>query len=125
MQDPLQFPLMREHIEGLMKSSDEGAFLVVTIKGQEDFIQLIGLSAGVQLDFPLILARQKVMEQSFRETAKKQGLSVIEAEGSDGSQFLDIEIEGAPSEVSQIAAAFIAEFLDVTDDSDLEFKAEY
>ena len=125
MTDRSQSASMQAHIEGLMASPRQDSFLIVTVKGTEEFIQFTSDQTGVQLDFPIITARQRTKEQSFRETAKKQGLAVIESKGSDGSRFLDINIEGSPSEVSQVARAFVADFLDVTDDSDLEYKAEY
>lgn len=116
---------MQARLEGLMASSGQDSFLVVTVKGTEDFIQFTGDQTGVQLDFPLVRARQKIMEPSFRETAKKLGVTVVESEGSDGSRFLDVNIEGSPSEVRQVSSAFLAKFFHVTDDSDLEFEAEY
>ena len=125
MTDRSQSASLQAHIERLMVSPRPDSFVIVTVKGTGDFIQFTGDQTGVQLDFPIITARQKTKEQRFRETARKQGLAVIESKGSDGSRFLDINIEGSPSEVSRVARAFAAEFLDVTDDSDLEYKAEY
>ena len=112
-------------MEGLMASTRGDSFLIITVKRTGDFVQFTGHPAGVQLDFPVITMPQKILEPEFHDTAKKLGLTVVESKGSDGSRFLDIGIEGSPSEVAQVVSAFLAEFLQVRGDSDLEFKAEY
>ena len=125
MTDRSQSASLEAHMEGLMASTRGDSFLIVTVKGTEDFIQFTGHPGGVQLDFPVITNPQKILEPRFYETAKKLGLAVVENPGSGGSRFLDIDIKGSPSEVAQVTRAFLAEFLNVTDDSALEFQDEY
>jgi len=74
------------------------------------------------LDFPLITPRQNKLETSFWNAAKDLNLDVVENKGSDGSRFLDIDINGSASAVSDIVKLFIARFLSVTRDTALEFE---
>jgi len=109
-------------IEKLMKSQKDDAFLIITIQGTEDFIQLTGDINGVQLDFPLITSRQNELETYFWKAAEDLDLKVVENKGSDGSRFLDIDINGNASNVSDLVKTFISNFLSVNRGTKLEFE---
>jgi len=110
------------NIEKLMKSKKDDAFLIIKVQGTGDFIQFTGDIDGIQLDFPLITSKQKKRETDFWGAARDLNLDVFENKGSDGSRFLDIDINGSTSAVSDIVTLFIARFLSVTKDTALEFE---
>jgi len=110
------------HIENLMNSKNEYAFLIITVQGTLDFIQFTGNKSGVQLDLPLITERQKELKQSFKETAKALGLAVIENKGADGSDFLDINIHESSKEIAEISAIFMERLFNITSNSKLKFE---
>jgi hypothetical protein len=110
------------HIENLMNSKNEYAFLIITVQGTADFIQLTGDKSGTQLDLPLITERQKELEQSFRETAKELGLDVIVNKGSDGSDFLDINIHDSSKGIAKISIIFMESLFNITSSSKLAFE---
>jgi hypothetical protein len=110
---------LKDHLRTLMSSDEDGAFLAVTISKTGDFIQFTGDSAGVQLDFPQITERQKELSNKFHAIAMEMGLIVIKNEGSDGSQFLDINIQGNVSKVTEIAAKFISDLYGIEEETGL------
>lgn len=109
-------------IENLMKSTSENAFLIIKIHGTDDFIQFTGDAKGVQLDFPLITDRQKNLESAFRSAGKDLNLKIIENKGSDGSSFLDIDINGNASEITNIVKKFIGKLFNANPSTKLEFE---
>lgn len=86
----------------LMKSTREGAFLIVQVEHGDDFLQMTGGSSGVQIDFPLVTERQKGFELKIRRSAAHQGLRVVENYGTDGSRFLDIDIHDGPGRIAAV-----------------------
>ena len=108
-------------IENLMKSTNKYRFLIITKHGSDDFIQFTGDNKGVQLDFPLVTERQKNQESAFRDTSAKLNLEVIDNQGSDGSSFLDINLKGNPSEISDTVKKFLGLLFDVDSNTKLEF----
>lgn len=109
-------------VEGLMNSSEEHPFLIIAKLGTEDFIQFTPGTNGVQLDFPLITERQKECEEKFIAVAEEMNLNVEKDKGSDESNFLDINLNGTPSELTEIIATFLNKFLNVTPLTELEFS---
>ena len=109
------------NIEKLMNSSLDDSFLVIQSKDNEDFIQLTGGIKGVQLDFPLITEKQKKSESTFRNTCKELNLNIIENKGSDGTVFLDVDINGTTSEVANVIKKFAIKFLNVNSKTNLQF----
>lgn len=103
--------------------SDDGAFLIITVEGTEDFLQLVGDARGVQLDFPLVTGRQMSFEAAFKAVAQGEGLSVVE--NSDGSsRFLDIHLNSDVHEVSRITKVFLQGVFRVNDHTELLFECE-
>ena len=115
---------LEEHISKLMGSNNDNAFLIVEVSGTEDFIQFSGDDKGVQLDFPLVTERQKEMEAQVRQNAKNQKLAIIENKGSDGSRFLDIDIDGSPSKIAEISKDLLMNIYGVNESSTLMFQIE-
>jgi hypothetical protein len=106
----------------LMNSSNERSFLVIEISGTGDFIQFSGDKNGVQIDFPLLTENQKRMESKFRGIAKDQSLTVIENRGTDGNKFLDIDLNGAPADISKKIKSFLEKLFEVDENTELKFE---
>ena len=109
-------------IKSLMKSTNEYAFLIIKIHGTEDFIQFTGDAKGVQLDLPLITERQKELETAFWHVGKDLNLKVVENKGSDGSRFLDIDLNGNAFEITNIVKIFIEKLFNVNSSTKLVFE---
>jgi hypothetical protein len=113
--------LIESMLDGLMKSTNEYGFLIISKQGSDDFIQFTGDKTGVQLAFPLVTERQKSQESDFRGSSAKLNLEVVENKGRDGSWFLDINIKGNSSEISDTVKKFLAFLFDVDSNTQLEF----
>ncbi len=113
---------IENYINRLMVSDNDNSFLIIGISGTEDFIQFSGDNKGVQLDFPLVTDRQKELESHFRQSAKKEGLKIIDNTGSDGSFFLDIDINGSSAEITKVISALLKRVFGVTESSTLEIQ---
>ena len=109
-------------IENLMKSTNEYAYLIIKIQDSEDFIQFTGDAKGVQLDLPLITERQKELETAFWHVGKDLNLKVVENKGSDGSRFLDIDLNGNAFEITNIVKIFIEKLFNVNSSTKLVFE---
>lgn len=109
-------------IENLMKSTNEYAYLIIKIQDSEDFIQFTGDAKGVQLDLPLITVRQKELETAFWHVGKDLNLKVVENKGSDGSRFLDIDLNGNAFEITNIVKIFIEKLFNVNSSTKLVFE---
>ena len=115
---------IEENLSKLMVSNNDHAFLIVEVFGTEDFIQFSRDHKGVQLDFPLVTDRQKKMEEKIRQSAKNQNIAIIENKGSDGSRFLDIDIDGSPSEIAEISKGLLKNIYGVNESTTLMFQLE-
>ncbi len=113
---------IEDSINKLMCSKNDHAFIIVKISDTDDFIQFSGDEKWVQLDFPLVTDRQKNLEDKFGKVARKWDLEVIENKGSDGTCFLDIDINGSPSEVSKVIEGVMKEVFGVDKNTGLEFQ---
>jgi len=116
---------LKPYIEQLISTSPSaGAFLIVTVSGTEDFLQMTGDTSGVQLDFPLITGRQISLESRIRMVAEGRGLVLVENSGSDGSRFLDIDLSADPVEAARASEILLREVFGVTDATSLEFAGD-
>jgi hypothetical protein len=115
---------LNNYVEHLMRAtSDDGAFLIVTLGGTEDFLQLVGDARGVQLDFPLVTGRQLSFESTFKAVAQREKLNINEITEGE-SRFLNIELPVNPAEVARLTKIFLQEVFRVNEASILEFELE-
>ncbi len=112
---------INDHFKKLMLLEEGEGFLAVTVSDTGDFVQFTGDKTGVQLDLPQITDRQKDLNTKFNSIAKEMGLIVIKNEGSDGSEFLDINIHGDVTKVTDIASDFIRKLYNVEETTEIIF----
>lgn len=110
------------YVDRLMRSSDPYAFLIIKIVHSEDFMQLSGDASGVQVDFPQITPRQQSFEEKIKRVAGREGLEVVETHGSDGSRFLDLNVNGESRVVAAICSKVLREVYSVSGDTELLFE---
>ena len=112
---------IENYIKGLMGTIEEDGVLIVTISGTSKFVQFNGGASGVQMDFPLVTSDQKSLQVSIESVGKEMELEAIINLGSDGSQFIDFNLEGSPSEISNIVENFMAKLYGTNQSTQLEF----
>jgi hypothetical protein len=117
--------LLRGHLEKLLNTqSEDGAFLIVTLCSSDDFLQLTGDSRGVQLDFPLVTARQISFESAIKQVAAREGLQLIENKGEDGARYLDMDMPMDVTETTRIVSVFLRDVFRVNERTMLEYECE-
>ena len=110
------------YVDRLMRSNDPHAYLIISIVHSEDFMQLSGDASGVEIDFPQITARQQSLDDKIRGVAGREGLAVVETHGSDGSRFLDLNVNGESRVVAAICSKVLREVYSVSGDAELLFQ---
>lgn len=115
---------LHNHVDRLMRAPGDGAFLIISVSGTDDFLQLTGDPQGVQIDFPLITKRQLSLESKIRLTAEAEGLVVVENKGSDGSRFLDIDIEADVAGVTRVCRMLLREVFGAGEAARLKFEGD-
>ena len=115
---------LEQHIDLLMHALNDRAFLIISVSGTDDFLQLTGDTQGVQIDFPLITDRQLTLESKIRLAAEAEGLEVVENKGSGGERFLDIDIEGDAVEVARVCRVLLRNVFGAEDGARLEFEGD-
>ena len=110
-------------VEGLVSSRAGDAFFVIEIVGTEDFVQLGAHGEPVILDFPQITPRQKKLRQRIESVCRDLGLELTIVLGSDGTEFLDYELEQDAAGISEIVEAVLRRVYDVDDSTPLHFEA--
>lgn len=113
---------LTEYISRLMRSTNEYAFLIVTVAHSDDFMQLTGDASGVHLDFPLITPRQRSLEEKIRAVCVKEGLAIEENWGSDGARFIDIYINGDAHGVAASCSKIMRGVFSVSGTSELVYE---
>ena len=113
---------LAHYVDRLMCSKDPHAFMIVNIAHSEDFIQLSGDASGVQVDFPQITARQRSFEEKIRSVVAREGLELVETCGSDGSLFLDLNINGESRMVATVCSKVLREVYSLSGDVELIFE---
>ena len=111
-------------ISGLLHSARPDAFLVVQIRGTDDFLQFTAVPGSVQMDFPLVTERQRKLRTTVEEVCATLGLSRIVNKGTDGSEFLDYDLSGSPESITGIIRQVLDGVFDASADEHLVFHIE-
>lgn len=115
---------LRDYVERLMRAPEEGAFLIVSVAGSEDFVQMIAGGEDVQIDFPLVTDRQRGFELKIRAAATSEGLAVEENVGDDGARFLDMYVEKDAERVARVCRSFLRDVFGAGENARLEFESD-
>jgi hypothetical protein len=70
----------------------------------------------------LVTKGQKILSEKIATVAKLNALPITETEGSDGTKFLDIEIDGDSEEVAKVVNILLHGVFDVSDSSKYELR---
>ncbi len=95
-------------IESLMHSEDDYAYLRVNIEGREEFLQMTADKTGAQINFPLVQKSHLKLESVIRDVSKENGYHVEDNSGSDGTKFIDINVNGDSEEVSKVCEKLLS-----------------
>jgi hypothetical protein len=106
-----------DYFVALRNARSADAFLVLEVQQTGDFLQFTASSSLIELDMPLITQRQRDLEPMFRAAAHGLGLVVRVTAGSDGSQFLDIDLHGSTLDAADVASEFIVRLFDIKRDA--------
>jgi hypothetical protein len=79
------------YLSALMKTSSDDAFIIVTMRQTQEFIQFKYIQKyGLEIDFPLVTDRQKEQKEKIIKYTKELGLEFDVNTGTDGTEFIDI-----------------------------------
>lgn len=109
-------------VSGLLASAADDAFLVVTIAGSSDFVQMSGYRGSVELDFPQITDRQKQLRPKIEAVCRDLGLTPRVTRGSDGSEFLDYDLPSDAGAIADIVRRILLDVFEVSEASQLGFE---
>jgi hypothetical protein len=110
-------------IEGLLGADASDAFLIVTVKSTEDFVQFTAVPGTVRLDYPQVTPRQRELRSRFEEACRALGLEKTVNSGSDGSEFIDYDIPGSAASIAAVVRQVLSGVFGVSSDAELLFVA--
>ena len=113
---------IQTYVADLLSATESDAFLVISIAGSDDFLQLTADAHGAQIDFPLVTDRQQTTEWKIRQTAEAARLPVVENKGSGGERFLDINVDGSAAEVARVCRLLLRDVFGAGEETELEFQ---
>ncbi len=106
----------------LVNSKVEFSYLGIKPEGASAFFQLTASDEGAQVDFPLITDEQKGLGSAVEEVAKKNALVVYETIGTDGSKFLDIDVNGNPDRITETVKILVKGVFSSSDVDNYEYR---
>ena len=109
-------------VSKLMRSDNPSSFFVVKVSNTEDFLQFSHMSGGVEMDYPQVTPRPFEMRAKFHAVCDALRLQIRTTYGSDGSEFLDVEIEGPELVVVSRIREVLSEMFCVYADDSVEVE---
>jgi hypothetical protein len=111
------------YLEQLQMATANDAYLIVSLKNSENFIQFTSDRAGFQMDFPLVSASHKNLKNKFLSIASEFGLNVDRTKSLSGSdEFLDINLNGLHTTVCTIIISFTKKLFDLGDNEIIKIE---
>lgn len=111
-------------LQSLRESENPQSFLIVSVLDTGDFIQFSSNESAFEMDFPQITDRQKELRERFEATCAGLGLQLSVNRGTDGSEFLDYELEGEISVVSNVVRVVLTDVFGVGSSTSLQFELQ-
>jgi hypothetical protein len=90
----------------------------------EPFLQFTGGPSQVEMDFPLITPIQRGREDRIRRFFESRSIHVRSTFGSNGAQFLDVDLPGDPALITSLTEAAFPEIFEVPSTVELDFASE-
>ena len=113
---------LRDLVPQLMASKNKSSFLRISPDGHKEFFQITSENKRVQINFPLISEGQVALREIIEQAANRRNIPIHETTGSDGSKFLDIDIEENPDQVTNVLYYFMGEAFQTNIDDDVHFE---
>ena len=115
---------IRPHLEALLTNPKNLATLIIQAVDGEEFVQFTGGIGGVEMDFPLITEPQRAREAAIRRFITEHGHRVRVTFGSDGSQFLDIDLPADASMIAKLTERVFTDLFGLSSSITLRFTGE-
>ena len=109
-------------VEKLLASRKVDNFVIINNVGTEDFFQMQVYEEGAQIDFPIVTERQKFLESKIRKAVVDRNRTIAENPGSDGSNFIDVDVEKDVQVITQLSIYFLKSIFNASDSTKLEFQ---
>jgi len=109
------------HIQRLL-DAPEGSWLIIELRGLEDaFLQFTAGPDRIQIDHPLITARQVERQDAVRRVFAAAGLTPYETPGSDGARFLDCDVPRDPAGAAILVQQLVESVFEMGSSTELRF----
>ncbi|MEM1058995.1 MAG: hypothetical protein AAGK14_07080 [Verrucomicrobiota bacterium] len=96
-------------IDHVWNDTTERTVAVIQIEPDGDFVQLIGMSTGAVLDYPLATDRQRLLAQSIAATLVKYGYTPTRRDLGEGQQAMQVPVVSAKEDLLDAVAAVLVE----------------
>lgn len=106
-------------VSGLLASSAEDAFLIITISDSPDFVQMAGNGGTAELDFPQITDRQKQLRPKIEEVCADLGLVLRVIRSPNGMEFLDFDLPSDAGKIAQILRRILSDVYEAVETTEL------
>ncbi len=113
---------LRDLIPLLMESENEYSFLRINPKGCDEFFQITGNNRGIQINFPLVTEGQIALRETVELAARRGEIAIRETSGSDGSKFLDIDINESPDRITEVMLELMHEVFQTKTHDDIKYE---
>jgi len=115
---------IRPHIDALLTNPKNLATLIIQVLDAEPFVQFTGGIEGVEMDFPQITDLQRSREQIIRQFIADHGHKIRVTFGSDGDQFLDIDLPPDARMISDLTEKVFTRLYSLAPSVTLRFTGE-
>ncbi len=109
-------------IKEVMETNKDGPFVIIQVSGTENFLQITADNQGIQLDFPMATEAQLKYKSKIIMVGENLGLKLTENRGTDGTLFLDFDINGKPEYISGIVKKFLIQVYNAEETSNLTYQ---
>ncbi|MEM6972445.1 MAG: hypothetical protein AAF577_06535 [Pseudomonadota bacterium] len=108
----------------LIAGDSPGRFMVVGIKGSDDFLNLEPRPEGLRLVMPMVTERQRCQREAFEQAAAFHGMIVEEVFADHGNLFREAEIDGGAARAAHVLKDFLSGLFDLRGAGTVWIEAE-
>jgi hypothetical protein len=88
------------HIQRLIDAPERSSLIIELTEREDGFLQFTAGPNSIQIDHPLITPQQVQREDALRKAFSVAGLTPYETRGTDGSRFLDCDVQRDPAVIT-------------------------